>query len=154
MRARGVTGAALIAACLLGSATASAGEPTREEFVAAAERECRAGMKVAVDHFKRSERLLDDGRSNAGANHAITGYRVLVRSIRDVKRIPPPPADERAVRRWLSGELRSLDLWIKSWSMFKRGASERQTDRVWQQGEKIHRAAHRAVKGFGFKTCA
>jgi hypothetical protein len=133
--------------------SASAGETTREAFVAAAEPICKEASHESGRLARRGNELFDRDRPRAGANKYIASLRLLLRYVDEVDRLPVAPGDERPVSMWLSGERRWMRIDIKAWGLFKEGAARHRLRRLSRKSERIHRDAHRAVRGFGFDAC-
>lgn len=145
-----------IVLCTLAVPTAATagGEPTRADYVRQADAICKPANERSQALFDRGDRLIERGRESAGANLFIRAYRDLIDVARDeLRRLPPPPADARRVDRWLDLEIAAAATLVKGWRQFKKGDIERAIE-LGVRGERLHDRAHRAIKGFDFRSCA
>lgn len=97
---RGV--AAGIALALTLAPTASAAEPTREEYVSQAEPICKANVLANKRIFKGAKGEVKAGKLKPASKHFFRAAAAFSKTIRQLEAVPQPSADGARLSKWLA----------------------------------------------------
>ncbi len=89
-----------VAWTLLAPAAAGA-EITREEYVSRAEPICKANVLANKRIFKGAKGEVKAGKLKKASRHFLRAATAFTRTVRQIEAVPPLPADEARLSRWL-----------------------------------------------------
>jgi len=147
-----VAAAIISLAVLLGGASASAQAPTRGEWRDGANEICAGIVDRNVELFDRFQLLFADERYGPASEVLAKVFHRARDAFERIGELARPPAEARAIGRFVRGELRSFevtDAVVRALADGRLGAYERKFDRA----AKIDRQAQREVRGFKPKVC-
>lgn len=150
---RTVLGALLVAALLAPSAGAALpAEPTREEYVDAAEPICKTNVKANKQIFKGAKAEVKRGELKKASSHFLKAANAFNRTIVQLAALPQPPADAAKLGTWLGLLRAERDLVRK---IGKALAAERKpkAESLSVQLNRNSTKANNAVISFGFDYC-
>ena len=153
----GVT--ALLATVLLGISPNASGAqdpsipPTREEFVAKADRICEVPYRKALRLIFVADRLADEGSYGRAGAKLVRASRHVLGVNRELSSLTPPPADARLIGVWLDGIRASYEKVRKAGKALKANRPGR-GERLLARAKRGSARANEKVSGLGFDHCA
>jgi hypothetical protein len=145
-------GFAIIAVLALAGAARGADEQTRETYIAAVEPICKRDRSAAEQILSGTREAIRDGRLGAAGRQLIRASDRFAKTIRQLRAVPRPAADEEKLLRWF-GFLRIVKDRIRQTGVYyTRGERIRATHESIRV-EKSGNAANNVSFSFGFKYC-
>ena len=151
---------ALVLAALLLALPALAGaqggydtDPTREQFVAAADPKCKRANAKSNREFKPVEKLVKKGKYKAAGEQLIRGEEHQLKLYRKLGKLDRPPDDAKKIGKWLRTLKDGSKTWIGAGKDLKKKRFKA-TGAGLDEAEATFKKARKKVKGFGFQFCA
>ena len=128
-------------------------DPTREQFVAAADQKCKRANARSREDFEAVEKLVRKDKLKAAGAKLIEGEKVQLKLVGNLRKIDRPPADAKRIGKWLRRTEEAIKTSIGAGRDLKRKRIRAAAAGLEEADEQFARA-RRVVKDFGFRYCA
>ncbi len=143
---------ALLVGALVGVPAVQAAELTREEYVTRVEPICKRNTEANERIFAGAKEEVKTGKLKLASAHFAKAEAALEKTVRQLKAVPRPPADEAKLTKWigyLEGESSYLGQIGKALAQGNKGKAQTLSVRL----NRNSNLANDAVLPFGFKYC-
>jgi hypothetical protein len=137
---------------VLGAAPAAGEEPTRDGYVAAVEPICKANVEANRRIFKGAKAKVKAGRLKSASGHFFRAATAFTETIRALKAVPRPAADEEKLGRWF-GLLAAEADYIRAIGTALAQERRQRAESISVQLDRNSTRTNNAVLGFGFEYC-
>ena len=128
-------------------------DPTREQFVAKADPQCKKANSKSNREFKPVEKLVKKGKYKAAGESLIKGEEYQLKLYKKLGKIDRPPADAKTIGKWLKGLKAGSKTWVGAGKDLKK-KKFKAVGAGLDEAEAQFKKANKKVKGFGFRYCA
>jgi hypothetical protein len=143
---------ALQAPARLSSAAELPPEPTREEYVEAAEPICQSNVHANRKIFKGAKGEVKRGELRKAAGHFFRAANAFNRAIRQLKALPRPPADKSKLGKWL-GLLGKESTLVRKIGKALNAEKRHRAESLSVELNRNSNRANNSVLSFGFDYC-
>ncbi|HVV91452.1 MAG TPA: hypothetical protein VHB53_13230 [Solirubrobacterales bacterium] len=144
--------AALVLGALLVVPTVRAAELTREEYVARVEPICKRNTEANKRIFAGAKEEVKAGKLKLAAGHFARARTALEKTVRQLKAVPEPAADEAKLAKWI-GYLESESAYIGRIGKALAQGNKGKAQTLSVQLNRNSNLANNAVLSFGFDYC-
>lgn len=131
---------------------AGAAELTRDEYVARVEPICRRNTEANERIFAGAKEEVKQGKLKLASTHFARAQTALAKTVRQLKAVPEPPADEAKLGKWI-GYLETEGAYIgrigKALARGEKGKAQTLSVRL----NRNSNLANNSVLAFGFDYC-
>jgi hypothetical protein len=149
-RAAALAAAAVALAIVVSSATAA--EPTRDEYVARVEPICKANTEANRQIFKGAKGEVKAGDLKQASTHFARAATALEKTVKQLKAVPQPSADQAKLGKWL-GFLEAEGLFLGKIGKALAAEQKAQAQTFSVRLNRNSNLANNTVLGFGFSYC-
>ncbi len=153
---RGTLAGIVVAAMLVSVASAAAAalpaEPTRDQYVDAAEPICKSNVQANKRIFKGAEGKVKRGELKQASRHFLRAATAFNKTIRQLAVLPRPPADGAKLKKWL-GLLRTERNIIRGIGRALAANKKRRAESRSLELNRNSSKANNSVLAFGFDYC-
>ena len=146
-------GAALLAGTAFAAAAATApARPTRDEYVASAEKICAANKRRTNKLVIAANQKTEQDDTKAAGAKVVKAATVFGKGIEAVSALKRPRSDKAVLGRWLQSETVDVELFRKLGKTLATGNADK-VKKVGAAVTKHGKQSNAIVAGFGFHSC-
>jgi hypothetical protein len=141
-----------LTAILLAAPLARAEELTREEYVGRAEPICKANVEANKRIFEGAKQEVKEGELKKASKHFFRAATAFGKTIRQLKAVPKPSADEAKLNKWF-GYLEAEEDFIRRIGAALAHEERHKAEAISVKLNRNSTRANNTVLGFGFDYC-